>query len=286
MTYEEIIKKIKSLEIQGAESVAIMATKAFALKLEETQDEKKLNQYILELSTLRPTEPALRNCLRYCQKNWRQKNVADSILGHFEDAKKRIAEYGTKKIENGMIIFTHCHSGTVVSILEKAHKDGKKFKVKNTETRPRFQGRLTAKRLNEMGIPVEHYIDSGGKLALKNADLFLFGCDALTSEGRIINKIGTSFLLDIAASRNIPTFCSTNSWKFDPETTYGQEESIEERDPSEVWEDAPKEIKIHNPAFESLEADKITGIISELGVYKPETLIMEIKKTYPWILKI
>lgn len=285
MLYQEIIQKIKSLEIQGAEEVAKAAIKAFEEKLKETKNPKELKKVYQELASLRPTEPALRNALRYCLKNPDDPRVTETVTNHFEFAQEKIAEYGAKKIEDGMIVFTHCHSSTVMRILKKAWRDGKKFVVRNTETRPKFQGRKTAQELSEMGIPVEHYVDSAGRLALKKADLFLFGCDAITSEGRVVNKIGTEFLLDYANQYDVPAYSCTNSWKFAPETVYGTEEEIEQRDPSEVWENPPQGVRIINPAFEVVSPDKITGLITELGILKPESLLNEIRKNYPWMIQ-
>lgn len=286
MTYEEIIQKIKNLEIQGAEAVAKKAVEAFGLKMKKTQNCHDLKKYLEELKSLRSTEPALRNALNYCFANLGQPDIIQKTVQHFEKAKEKIAEFGAKKIEDGMTVFTHCHSSTVMKIIKQAHDDGKKIKITNTETRPKFQGRITAQEMVECGIPVDHYVDSGGYHALKKADIFLFGCDAITSDGRIINKIGTKFLLKIANEFNIPSYSCTNSWKFDPETVFGAEEEIEERDPNEVWPDAPTGVKIHNPAFETVSPDNMTGLICELGVFKPEALVNQIRVEYPWMINL
>lgn len=283
--YEETLAKIKSLEIQGAENIAIAAVQAFAEKLKETDDEAKLNGYIAELSALRATEPALRNALKFCLVN--RKNdpaVAATAVNYFKTSKERIAEFGAKKIQNGMVVFTHCHASTVTKILITAWQQGKKFTVRNTETRPKYQGRKTAEELAAAGIPVIHSVDSAGRLGMKKSDMFLFGADAITAEGNVVNKIGTTMFVEFARLYQIPVYSCTNSWKFDPETITGADEEIEERDPKEVWENAPAGIKIINPAFELTTADQINGIITELGVYKPETLITEIKKAYPWMV--
>lgn len=294
MKYDEIVRKIKNLEIQGAEKIAIAAVDAFSQKLAETRDPKKLQRYLRELISLRPTEPALRNALHFCSENYKKtkgpvaaavKNVCEVAKNHFKKSQEKIAEYGAKKISNGIIVFTHCHSSTVEAILIKAHKQGKKFTVYNTETRPKFQGRITAANLAKEGIKVVHFVDSAGRTALKHADIFLFGCDAITSEGKIINKIGTEFLAEFANEARIPAYSCTNSWKFDPETIYGFEEKIEERDPAEVWPDPPKGVKIFNPAFEIVAPDIITGVITELGIFKPETLVLEVQKAYPWMFR-
>lgn len=285
MTYEETLTKIKSLEIQGAENIAIAAVEAFAEKLKETQDEARLKQYIAELSSLRETEPALRNALQYCFLNFkRDPSVAESAINHFKNAKTLIAEIGSQKIHNGMTIFTHCHASTVTKILLKAWTDGKRFTVRNTETRPKYQGRKTAEELAAAGIPVIHSVDSAGRLGMKKSDIFLFGADAVTAEGNVVNKIGTTMLVEFANLYQIPVYSCTNSWKFDPATINGKDEPIEQRDPKEVWDTPPTGVTVINPAFELTPADKISGIITELGVFKPETLVSEIKKAYPWMV--
>lgn len=283
--YEETLQKIKSLEIQGAENIAIAAVKAFAEKLKETQDVEKLKVYVKELESLRETEPALRNSLHYCLLNFKNDpSVDETIINYFKTSKTQIAEIGAKKIREGMTVFTHCHSGTVTGILIKARQDGKRFTVRNTETRPRYQGRKTAEELAAAGIPVIHSVDSAGRLGIKESDMFLFGADAVTVEGNVINKIGTTALVEFANAYQIPVYSCTNSWKFDPATISGADEPIEERDPAEIWESPPAGVKIINPAFELTSSDKITGIITELGVFKPETLVTEIKRVYPWMV--
>ncbi|MFA6521219.1 MAG: ribose 1,5-bisphosphate isomerase [Candidatus Gracilibacteria bacterium] len=282
--YEETLQKIKSLEIQGAENIAVAGVRAFAEKLKETQDEAKLKEYIKEISSQRETEPGLRNALNYCLLNFKKDpNVAETVVNYFKTSKEKIAEIGAKKIHDGMVIFTHCHASTVTKILIKAWQEGKKFTVRNTETRPRYQGRKTAEELALAGIPVIHSVDSAGRLGMKSADLFLFGADAVTAEGNVVNKVGTTMLVEFANLYQIPVYSCTNSWKFDPATIGGADEPIEERDPKEVWDGAPAGVKVINPAFELTPSDKISGIITELGVFKPETLVMEIKKTYPWL---
>lgn len=283
--YTDTIRKIKLLEIQGAENIAIAGVRAFAEKLKETQKPEQLKLYIKELSEVRKTEPALRNGLKYCLVNREtDPKVAETVINHFKSAKALIAEIGAKKIQNGMTVFTHCHASTVIAILRKAWKDGKRFTVRNTETRPKYQGRKTAEELAALGIPIIHSVDSAGRLALKKSDIFLFGADAITSEGNVVNKIGTSMFVEFANLYQIPVYSCTNSWKFDPATIGGADEPIEERDPSEVWGTPPAGVTIINPAFELIPADKISGIITELGVFKPETLVSEVKKAYPWMV--
>lgn len=284
MTYQEIIDKIKSLEIQGAEKIAVSAVEAFGLKLKETTDLSELQKAATELIDTRPTEPALRNALKYCLQNYAQNpDITGYVTNYFKEAKQKIAEYGAKKLKSGMIVFTHCHSSTVEAICIKAKEQGKSITVYNTETRPKFQGRITAENLAKAGIPVVHFVDSAHRTYMKKADILLFGCDAISSDGRIYNKVGTEALAAFAFENEIPSFSCTNSWKMDPQTVTGFEEIIEQRDPKEVWENPPTGVTIKNPAFDMVKSDLVTGIITELGIYKPETLILETQKAYPWM---
>ena len=54
-------------------------------------------------------------------------------------------------------------------------------------------------------------------------------------------------------------------------TMFGTREQIEERDPREVWERAPKKVKIRNPAFEATASKYINGYVTEIGVIPPQS---------------
>ena len=296
VSFQQIIKDIKSLKVQGATNVAVSSVNALKIFAEQNKRKRKVD-FIHSVNTLRkilfkarPTEPAMRNAVNYvladieieedAVKTIKQRTK--DIEYHFKNAKELIAKFGAKKIQKKMIVFTHCHSSAVIETLKSAKKRVN-FEVHNTETRPRLQGRITAKELARAGIPVVHYVDSAARLALKKADLMLIGADAITTEGKIINKIGSEMFAEIADKYDIPVYSCTDSWKFDPETVFGYEEEIEKRSEKEVWPNPPRGVRIDNHAFEKIDSDLITGIISELGIYKPSVFVDQIRRAYPWI---
>ncbi|PLW80683.1 hypothetical protein C0585_01185 [Candidatus Woesearchaeota archaeon] len=296
--FKKIVEDIKALKIQGAENIAKASIKAvndIFLKNKDSTDVELLMQLKLAKQTListRPTEPALRNSLNFLFSDINENNLKinlkrniEKATSHFLNSDREIAKIGANKIKNGMKIYTHCHSNTVISIFKEAIKQKKKFTVLNTETRPKYQGRITAEDLSKLGIKVTHYPDNAARIAIRQADMVLFGSDAVTSEGDVINKIGSGMFSEIANRYDVPVYCCTNSWKFDPKSIQGFDEEIEERNPKEVWEKPPKGIKIKNIAFEKIEATNISGIISELGIYNPNTFINEIRRFYPWMFK-
>ena len=272
MSFTKIYNDIKSLKIQGAEAIAKAGLKAIKLKSDKASIKKIMNA--------RPTEPCLRNAIKFAQLS-----SINNALMHFKVSENIVPKIGAKKIHNKNIVFTHCHSSTVTSILKQAKKDKKNFIVHNTETRPLLQGRITAKELSKAGIKVHHFIDSGARLALKKADIMLIGCDAITSEGKVINKIGSEMMAEVAERHETPVYVCTDSWKFDPLTTFGFDTVIEKRHSKEIWKNPPKNVKVYNYAFEQINPNLITSIISELGVHSPDNFVREVTKSYPWMLK-
>jgi ribose 1,5-bisphosphate isomerase len=296
MQLDTTIKKICNLEIQGAENIAINAVTCFRDSMQDIKEDKDLLNKLWtirkKLLSARPTEPCMRNSLDYLFYDLTGANIkpqinkkADEVLMHFKSSQEFIAEIGAQKIKNGMVVFTHCHSSTVINILKKAKDMGKRFEVYNTETRPMWQGRITAKELSEYGIPVTHFVDAAARVALKESDVMLIGCESITNEGKIINKIGSEMFAEIAKSLDVPVYACTDSWKFDVKTVFGFDIEIEKRHEREVWKDKPKNVKINNFAFEIVRPDVLSGVISELGIFNSILFIEEIKRTYRWMFK-
>jgi ribose 1,5-bisphosphate isomerase len=309
MAFQQTLKDIQSLKIQGAQMIAREAVKALSdlseqssKLLKSSKDVSRFISLILkakqQLFETRLTEPCMRNALDFVTAHLDAKkfeSVDDAVcsiavrsteaLAFLDDAEKKIAKYGSQKIKDGMIVFTHCHSHSVINILKAAWESGRHFEVHNTETRPRFQGRMTAIDLAKAGIPVTHYVDSAARFALKKADLMLIGADAITVEGKIINKVGSELFAEAAKRFSVPVYSCTTSWKFDPKTMFGFDEPIEKRNQSEIWDKPPKGVKIDNFAFEQVDPELLAGIITELGIFKSESLINQLEKKYPWMFK-
>jgi len=299
----ETAGRIKRLEIQGATNVAINAVKALTaelLKLEQTDRDSVLTllkegKEILEMS--RSTEPMMRNGLKYLQAQIQEatwettskfheivQQSSTHILNLYKDAVDRIVEIGTKRFHNGDVVLTHCHSSAVTATFIKAKENGIDYSVIQTETRPKYQGRITGRELIEAGIDTTMIVDSAARHFMKEIDFVVVGSDAITSEGNVINKIGTSQVALAAHEARIPFYVVSTLLKFDPVTIYGEFEAIEERDKKEIWDQPPNGLKIRNPAFDVTRRDYIHGIITEEGILSPHSILEAIHRHYPWIL--
>ncbi len=195
------------------------------------------------------------------------------MLERLQKEEAAIAENGAGLIRDGMAVFTHCHSSSAVGVLREAHRRGVHFKVFNTETRPRFQGRITATELAAEGIQVVHMVDSAAKYALDGADLFLFGADAVLPSGYLINKVGTGIFCVVASRYDVPTYCATHTLKVVRDVA---DESVEQRDPAEVWPDAPPGVLVLNPAFDKVHLKYVTAFVTERGLLK------DVLGVHPW----
>jgi ribose 1,5-bisphosphate isomerase len=297
-------EKIRRLEVQGARNVAIAALKAIQTVAEQTKAKNK-TAFLNELKEAqavffasRETEPLMRNAVRWiitqAEDSSTEKvdvlsamvvsNVA-LFLQNLEASRELTADIGARRIRDGMLILTHCHSSTVTRMIAKAKADGKSFSVICTETRPAFQGRITAREMVELGVQTLFIVDSAARSYMGDVDLVFVGADALTSEGNVINKIGTSSIAVLANEARKPFYVVSELLKFDPETVYGAYERIEQRNPSEVWTEAPEKLSVRNPAFDVTPSRYIHGLICEEGVIAPQSIVEAVHRRYPWALK-
>ena len=300
-----VADKIKRIEIQGARNVAIAAIKAIQDETKKTKasSKKEFINDLLESKNIlfnsRATEPLMRNSIRYLIHEIESSNketvkemvdlvsqVAEQFLRNLEQSKENIAKVGSRRIFHHSRILTHCHSSTVTSILRKAKLDGKSFEVVCTESRPVFQGRITAKEMLNSGIKTTMIVDSAVRHFMNQVDLVMVGADAITSEGNVINKIGTSMVALAAKEARTPFYVVSELLKFDPLTIHGEYEKLEERSSKEVWDNSPAGLIIRNPAFDVTRREFIHGIICEEGIISPHSINEVIFRKYPWVLDV
>jgi translation initiation factor 2B subunit (eIF-2B alpha/beta/delta family) len=263
--FDKIVKNIKEIKIQGATNIAKKALEAYFLL-----PTKKSKEILLKS---RPTEPMMENVLNLAEK----KVPKEQIILHFDESQKEINKKIFEMIKKEDIIFTHCHSTNVIKSLIFTKKKGKIFEVYNTETRPLMQGRKTAKELRRAGIKTTLFVDSALGIALtkeqntKKVDKVFIGADALLKEG-IINKVGSEVIANIAQDNKIPVYIVADSWKFT-----NKKIPLENRKLNEIWDRAPKKIKIKNPSFEFVDKKYISGIVSEFGLMGYNEFVRKIR---------
>ena len=210
--------------------------------------------------------------------------VCDGFVASSLKATTTIGSYGAKRIQDGDVVLTHCNSEAVTAVLTAAHEAGKKFEVFATETRPRFQGRITASVLAKRGLDVSLIPDSAVRVYMRKVDSVLVGADAIAANGAVINKIGTSQIALIAHETRARFFVAAETYKLSATTMLGELVEIEHRSPYEVvpraWLKANSRVKVRNPSFDVTPPEYIDLIITEKGIYPPQGIVFLMKELY------
>ncbi len=291
----QTVRDIKALKIQGATNIARASLKALAA------EPKNLQEGIEKLAYARPNEPLTRNCLAFVLKNLVDKKdkpteqvVKESVallLDRLNDIDNQIVKNGLPLIKSNMSVFTHCHSSTVVKVLKTAHEQGINFQVFLTETRPKMQGRLTAKELTQAGIKVTLMTDSAAGFTLSTLDkidinLIFLGADVIALDGSVVNKIGSFSIATAAKEARIPLYILASLLKLDQTAKTATEIPLEKRSALELWSHRrPQKLNILNLAFDPVPKELITALITEFGKIKPKKAKSITKKNYPWIIE-
>lgn len=297
-------EKIKRMEIRGAGRIARAAVKA----LEEYSSTlsahtlpeylEKMNDAAALLAATRPTAVSLPNAIRSVMSALRVpypdveeakagfRERCQSFITGSEQAVQRIAEIGSRHIRDGDTLLTHCNSEAALACIIEAKKAGKEISVFATEVRPRNQGHLTIRTLDAAGIPTSFIVDSAARYFMNEVDLVVVGADAVSVNGAVVNKIGTSQIALAAHEARTRVMVAAETYKFAPRTILGEYIEIEERDGGEVLprsiSSGLPNVRVRNPAFDVTPAEYVDIIVTEAGAIPPEMAYIIIRDILGW----
>jgi len=318
--FDKIFKDVRSLQVQGATSVTNIVIDALLEDEDEiTKQSVSKEDFIAEirsvakkLSLIKPSETMAQNTLGFILFELQDPEVKDVkdcskiVVNKAREIKELIKKNEKLFVKNGLKVvksfkkeyrplnvFTHCHSSGVRNILRSVSnsKDGISLKVFSTETRPVFQGRMTAKKMVDDNIDVTMIMDSAAPFVISkksgselDIDLVLMGSDAITINGASINKIGSYGISVAAQYEKIPLYIVTSVLKIKRGFYDIMDIPMETESYKNLWMESPKGLNVVNFAFDMVPAEFITGFITEFGVLKPEEIKGVIKENYPRLL--
>lgn len=302
-----IADDIRSMRTRGAGRIARAAVEGLIAAIAESRARRV--QSVLRdvacaaqlLYETRPSAVSLPNALRYFYTRLLHKaektktlvelkkegqEIGNGFIEMSINAVKTIGQIGSRLIVNGDIIFTYCNSATAFGVLKTAHSMGKEFTVYVPETRPKYQGHITATWLDKAGIPCSLITDNSVRHLISRADKVFVGADSIAANGAVVNKIGTSFVALAADEARVDFFVAAESYKFSPATMVGELIEIEERETTEV---VPAEklaswtqVSVRNPAFDVTPPEFIDAIITEQGIIPPQGAIAILYQEFGW----
>ena len=148
------------MRIRGARLIASSAVEALQIvaRNSSAQDVENFVSQLADAARIlletRPTAVSLPNGIRYVMHRVNEAEVkassveeikqvavkaADDFIALTRTAIGRIGEIGAKRIRDGDVVLTHCNSSAAISVLTTAWRQGRKFEVFVTETRPGFK---------------------------------------------------------------------------------------------------------------------------------------------------
>jgi len=303
VSLDETADQIRTMEIRGAGEIARAAAAALRGHADAGPDSdleafaRHMEEGARRLLSTRPTAVSLPNAVRFVMAGVADASSVDearenvrSRAGRFirssREAVDRIGEIGANHISDGDVVLTHCNSRAALACIIGAHRDGKEITVFATEVRPRNQGLLTIRTLNDAGIPTRYIVDSAVRFYINDVDLVITGADAVAVNGAVVNKIGTSQVALAAHEARTPLMVAAETYKFAPLTLLGELVSIEERDPGEVLSadiaDTLPHVTVHNPAFDVTPPAYVDLIVTEVGAVPPQMAYIIIREHLGW----
>lgn len=303
MIVSETADKIKRMEIRGAGRIARAAAEALrdgALSSRAATTESfrmEMTQAADMLLATRPTAVSLPNAVHMVMAGIKKASTveeakagivtrADEFVTSSQHAVERIAAFGSRHIRDGDTIMTHCNSEVALACIVAAHREGKEIEVFATEVRPRNQGLITIKTLNDAGIKTNFIVDSAVRSFIHDVDLVVVGADAVTVNGAVVNKIGTSQVAHAAVEARVNVMVAAETYKFAPRTILGELIKIEERAGSEVLPDEIAKtlpnVTVRNPAFDVTPAEYVDLIVTEKGAIPPQMAYVIIRDYLGW----
>lgn len=295
---------IKRLAIRGAPAIGVGAAYALVVSARDIASEdteafltglRMAKEY---LESARPTAVNLHwalermerralACKEMLVEDIKAELEREAVAIHREDARmcRRIGEYGSALLREGMGVLTHCNAGalatsrygTALAPIYLAREQGVRVKVFCDETRPLLQGsRLSAYELQRAGVDTTVITDNMAAAVMRRGwvDIVIVGADHVAANGDTANKIGTYGVALLARAHEIPFYVACPSSTISLDTPDGDAIPIEERDRLEVtggWgrQTAPPDVKVYNPAFDVTPSRLITGFITEKGILRP-----------------
>ncbi len=306
-TCEEMFFAIKDMIVRGAPAIGIAGAHGVALAAQELAENTSTVEEFMRLlqeradylKSSRPTAVNLawavdkqmdvaRGVDGCCIATIVKTLVTNAVKMENEDIQinKKMGDYGAELVPSGATILTHCNAGalatvgygTALGVIRSAFAKDPSIKVFADETRPRQQGaRLTTWELTMDGIPTTLITDGMCSYFMSKGmiDMVVVGADRIAANGDTANKIGTYTVAIAAKYHNVPFYIAAPLSTIDTSIASGKEIPIEERSHEEVthingdWVCA-KDVNVINPGFDVTPNELISGIITEVGVLRPD----------------
>ena len=271
---------------------------------------QKLKPLVRFLIDSRPQSMSMGNAIRYVKmkiskiglgcaesraKDQLVHDIDSFIQERIEFADEVIASHGVSKIHHNDVILTYATSHVVEMILERAHAEGKVFRVIIVDSRPKLEGKELLKRLVQRGVKCTYIMINALSYVMKDVSKVFLGAAALLSNGTVISRVGSAVVSMMAKVHNVPVLVCCETYKFHEMVKLDSIGFNELGDPDELissgascgeggeaggadsqsvladWRDVPN-LKLLNLVFDLTPVELVTMVISEVGMIPPTSV--------------
>ena len=295
---ETELDKVINGRIYSSTETVLYTLELLGRILKENRDPALFVNSLERILKARPTASMLQNAVRLLTNNLAVTEVStlDDFIASYENTRQAIVKkifsdieesstIASRRLANNDTVMTNSYSLFVRRTIEKAVEEGKKIKVYVTESRPTGEGVKFAAELSDKGIETYLIVDSAVRFFMKEVDKVLLSSEAISANGAVVNKIGTSLIALAAHEARVRVYVVSSTFKFSPETLVGELIEIPEIEISEYmpegWEKL-KALKPKSPLFDVTPPSYIDAIITEKGVIAPEFAVMMFRESFGW----
>jgi len=252
-------RRISADRVSGSTHLAVEALRAwwsFARTREARAPDAPLRA-ARALASLRPSMGVIAHALAVALVH---PDAETGLEQSMADAATACAMLGAKRLLQARRVVTHSASSVCETALKTWHALTGEGEVIVAESRPKLEGTALAERLAKAGLRVRLITDAQIGLALRGADALLVGADAITHDGRLVNKVGTEGAVLMARHLGVPAYALCQTHKIAPP---GWPIALERQEPTDVH--TTGDLRVENVAFDATPLGWFTHVLTEYG---------------------
>lgn len=190
----------------------------------------------------------------------------ERVVHSIEHGKEVTASNLADTFADGETFLTHENSSTVMAAVEAAAAS-KSLTAYVTESRPRFIGRITARKLAAVdGVDPHLIVDGAAGHFLRESDRVVIGMNCIVDD-TLYNRIGTFPLIAAANVLDVPVVVAGVGAKVVDEGFVFENET---RSSTEVMKEPAEGFAVENPAYDATPLSLVDTVITDEGSWSPE----------------
>jgi translation initiation factor 2B subunit (eIF-2B alpha/beta/delta family) len=302
MNYPTAVKKFAADNTSGAQrmtekAVALLVARLARQKFTVTEARQILAQIARDLIFAQPSMASLFNLFNAVFERIERVRSQDSVaraarraaqdfaramVAHTSDISLRLGEL----LHDDDVVLTHSASQAVRDALSFCRRQGRRFSVICTESRPILEGVSLACELARIRIPTCLITEAQAFALLKGETEFrrklsfvLVGADSVSAR-EVVNKTGTLGLAVAAKQWSVPFYVLAGSEKFLP-AFYPLRRAIRQKPAREILSAPPAGLTVINHYFDITPLSYITAVVTEKGVLSRRGVAAMLRKLAP-----